>query len=53
MTRTPANFNCITIVTTLRVAHIWVDGYERRALSAYQLSPGERIVAVSREKWWA
>jgi hypothetical protein len=38
--------NLIRIVTSIRTAHIWVNGFERAALAAYHRQVGEVVHAV-------
>ncbi len=40
--------NLIHIQTSLRLASIWVDGYERAAGAAYLRSVGEVVYAIWR-----
>ena len=46
--------NLIRIITNLRTAYIFVEGYERAALVAYHRSIGETVYSVRRVgDWWA
>jgi len=38
--------NLYAIYTSIRTAHVWVDGYERAALGAYRRTTGEVIHGI-------